>query len=180
MEKFRNSKLILIFFLCLGNIKSFGQNVLKDRNKANAAIDSSKFSLVKSNSYAFDFRYQDKKLITIGLWDNDKISGLTIPINDSTVQVLRFSYDTLLLNKFMMKLVKGLYVEDGRNYFFYETGGVSHFYTYSDGVLNGSYIAYYPNGLTECKGSYKNGEKYGIWSYYDKNGVLIKAKKKQL
>jgi antitoxin component YwqK of YwqJK toxin-antitoxin module len=45
---------------------------------------------------------------------------------------------------------------------------------YRDGYRQGDAVTYYPNGMMRYQGRYYNGEKTGIWTFYDTTGVLIK------
>lgn len=41
-------------------------------------------------------------------------------------------------------------------------------------VKCGMWINYYENNKIESEGLYKNNKKYGLWKYYNKDGILIK------
>jgi hypothetical protein len=43
-------------------------------------------------------------------------------------------------------------------------------YTIKDGLLNGAYKSYYPNGNTKAEGTFVNNQKQGLWTAYDNNG----------
>jgi len=42
-----------------------------------------------------------------------------------------------------------------------------------NGLLEGEYIYFYPNGNIMRKGNYKKGNKIGLWKVYDENGQII-------
>lgn len=43
----------------------------------------------------------------------------------------------------------------------------------SDGLMDGDYTEYHPNGEKRVTGSYKDGKKSGVWKSYDPSGSLI-------
>jgi len=45
--------------------------------------------------------------------------------------------------------------------------------TYKNDVLEGKFLLYYPNGKIQVKGKYKNGRQIGNWEYFDENGKHI-------
>lgn len=140
--------------------------------------DLTKFNLTSNGSQNIDFNFLDqKKLIEIGLWNDRILSKILVPVDSLVAEQFNFSSSGLLSSKRQMKLISGKYVEDGRASFYDETGTLSHFYTYRSGVIDGAFISYYKSGMVECIGSYKSGSQYGVWNYYNMNGVLIKKKK---
>ena len=42
--------------------------------------------------------------------------------------------------------------------------------TFQNGMLNGKYISYYPNGIKKSEGQYVNNQRQGIWSVWDAHG----------
>jgi len=56
-------------------------------------------------------------------------------------------------------------------------GQLIHTSTYTDGIIDGKYLSYYPNGHVRTAGEYKVGQKIGVWSRFDENGTLISEEK---
>lgn len=46
-----------------------------------------------------------------------------------------------------------------------------------DGVLNGDYKEFYPNGAIRVDGKYRKGRKSGTWKFYDESGTLTEKVK---
>lgn len=46
--------------------------------------------------------------------------------------------------------------------------------TYKDGKLEGPFVNYDPDGKLIVKGQYRDGEMDGVWLYYDENGALYR------
>ncbi|MEZ4921395.1 MAG: hypothetical protein R2792_20035 [Saprospiraceae bacterium] len=44
---------------------------------------------------------------------------------------------------------------------------------YRNGVLNGDYREFFPDGTLGVKGKFKNGDPVGKWKFYLENGTLI-------
>lgn len=58
---------------------------------------------------------------------------------------------------------------------FYSKGDTAFTCEIEDGELDGQANKYYPNGLIEYTGFYKNSSKDSIWKYYFENGQLAKV-----
>jgi antitoxin component YwqK of YwqJK toxin-antitoxin module len=56
---------------------------------------------------------------------------------------------------------------------FYQDGGLKSVLNFSAGVASGRYQAWSPNGQLTVSGSYSNGERCGIWRFYDHLGNLL-------
>lgn len=57
---------------------------------------------------------------------------------------------------------------------YYEDGTIKEVGNYTDNRVEGPIVQYHPNGKIKAKGTYKHWKKkVGIWTYYDKNGILI-------
>jgi len=175
MEKL-SSKIILIISFVLISLKGLSQNVPK-QNAAIETADSLGVVLVQPDDESFKVQYKNRTLMEGALWDKNKISVIIIPLNDSLAEKLTYSNSKVLISKRQVKLIKGNYLEDGFSYYFTEKGILSHVYQYKKGVINGVYILYFENGTVNIKGFYSEGDKSGIWEYYDEKGKFLKREK---
>lgn len=64
---------------------------------------------------------------------------------------------------------------DGKVEYFSKKGKTIKVENYENGVLNGKFEDYYPNGILKTKGSYKLGEKSGKWVEYNNKGEKVKT-----
>ena len=44
---------------------------------------------------------------------------------------------------------------------------------YVNGMPDGKFTHYHPDGEVQITGSYKNGKQVGDWKYYDENGKQV-------
>ena len=45
---------------------------------------------------------------------------------------------------------------------------------YDNGIVDGHSITFFPNGKVRYIGEYKQGEKSGVWKFYDESGEFVK------
>lgn len=58
----------------------------------------------------------------------------------------------------------------------YRNGKLKEHFYISDtlnGIKNGEFTAYFPDGTLWKKGRFENNNKAGVWNYYDRSGLLI-------
>jgi len=51
---------------------------------------------------------------------------------------------------------------------------LKHQGAFKNGILNGNYVVWHANGLLRSIGAYREGQKYGTWTFYRDNGTLEK------
>ncbi len=175
MEKLKINSVILFSGLFLGTLTSSCQN--NPQNQSEQEKDSSQVILIMTDSESFKLQHQGKTLIEGAIWDNIRISVTIIPLNDSLAEKLTYSNSRTLISKRQVKLINGKYTEDGLSYHFNDKGMLSHVYTFKNGVLNGESVTYYSNGMVESKGEYKDGNKLGVWEYFNNKGKPLKDEK---
>ena len=60
---------------------------------------------------------------------------------------------------------------------FYENDQVKYIIDVVNGIKNGDFVWYYPNGEIKLKGKFENDKKTGTWKYYNEEGSLIEKRK---
>jgi antitoxin component YwqK of YwqJK toxin-antitoxin module len=168
MEKLKNLRTYLMIILTL-NVFS------QDFSKKN---DSIKLNLLEVDKESFSVEYDKKELLSFNLWDETRIGVLYVKIGGNLFNKLTFSYNRILISKKEVKLVNGKYVEHGISYQFNDKGTLNQLYSYKDGILDGIYISYFDNGSINVRGKYLNGEKNGIWEFFNLKGILVRKEKK--
>lgn len=168
MEKLKNLRSYVMIILTF-NVFS------QDFSKKN---DSIKLNLLEVDKESFSVKYDKQELLSFNLWDETRIGVLYVKIEGNLFNKLTFSYNRILTSRKEVKLVNGRYIEHGTSYQFNDKGILNQLYTFKDGILNGIYISYFDNGNINVKGKYLNGEKNGIWEFFNQKGVLIKKEKK--
>ncbi len=175
MDKLK-SKAVIIFCSVITSLTTSCQNVPKEQG-SKISSDTLGVVLVKPNEESFKIQNKNHVLLEGSLWDKTRISIIVVPLNDSIAEKLTYSNSKVLISKRQVKLIKGSYIEDGFSYHFNEKGLLSHVYKYKKGVLNGSFVSYFENGLVESKGFYNEGDKSGSWEYYDDKGKFLRKEK---
>lgn len=76
----------------------------------------------------------------------------------------------LSINNFIEKgqFINGVMV--GKWITYYDNENIRTEISYENGLENGPYILYYPNGKKMINGYFVNGKREGIWSFFDQNG----------
>jgi antitoxin component YwqK of YwqJK toxin-antitoxin module len=172
MEKLKNKTLVLLISFLIGTITCSCQDSTK--KEFTQIIDTSKVTLIQTDFESFKLINKSGILMEGAIWDEKLISVSIIPLNDSLAEKLTYANSRVLISKRQMKLINGKYIEDGVTYHFNNNGILSHKYKYTKGLLIGEAIFYYNNGMIESKGAFINGDKTGIWEFYDETGKLIK------
>lgn len=177
MEKLKILKIALI---CI-SINCFIGNMLiaqeKPKDPTNFSVDIDKVKVRAVDNASVDVTINNNKFLDINFWKENVFSTVIIHLNDSVAEKLSFSTASLLESRSQLLLVNGEYVEDGRRYSFKDGSRISHFYTYRKGLLDGQFISYHYNGQVQCLGTFKNGNQFGVWKFYDRNGKLIRTKR---
>lgn len=57
-------------------------------------------------------------------------------------------------------------------YYYWEDGMLSEFVIYSDGKMYGFLIIWFPNGQKFKEGDYVNGEREGLWVFWQEDGAV--------
>lgn len=65
---------------------------------------------------------------------------------------------------------------NGKWIFYYPSGVTQADAIYADGVENGMHNAYRENGVPYYRGAYINGERAGVWEFYDQTGNMCGTK----
>ncbi len=68
-------------------------------------------------------------------------------------------------------------LDAGKQVEYFDDGSVKREFKIKDGILDGSYKEYHPNGKVKIKGAFDRGEPTGKWKYFDEEGKLIKVDK---
>lgn len=172
MEKYYHKNRINIVYAILACIilTSASISCIRKNNDNKNLCDNYKINNIKEDS--FSITYDKSVLIETNLWYNNKIGMILIPMDKTHAIKLGFSPSGSLINKSYMKKNNSEYVEDGKSYKFDEDGNIIQMFTFKNGVLDGAYISYYKNGITETIGHYANGEKMDEWTSYSKDGRL--------
>ena len=118
-------------------------------------------------------------------YSNDKLEGVSKTINkDGSYKMRTYSNDTLEGATIEYKLdsakdiVVGQYQkgkETGMWKCFDKDSVLYHTIIYVNGVYNGEYLKYYPNGQVKEKATFLNGEFEGELIYYDEKGIITKT-----
>lgn len=66
----------------------------------------------------------------------------------------------------------GLKQGEWKNYFDEENHPIQGIVNYKDGVLDGKYLAYFPDGKEQIVGSFRNGLQDGLWKWYTMEGEV--------
>ena len=82
---------------------------------------------------------------------------------------IEFSFSGDTIGKYIFKKGK----LDGKQYYYYESGGYKNIEYYSKDVKTGKMIGYYKDGSLKYEVEYKNGSLWGIYKLYDINGVEL-------
>lgn len=61
-------------------------------------------------------------------------------------------------------------IKDGSYKKYFPDGALMTEGTYVNDLLDGKFILYHPNGEVQVKGKYKNGRQIGNWNYFDEDG----------
>lgn len=101
---------------------------------------------------------RNKYLVSVSTWENGKEKGY----------IWEFDFDGTLAIR-TPQFVRGIEYE-------LHKGVVETESEYnSDGLPDGYYKDYHPNGVLQTEGEYKEGTRTGVWKHYDENGKLIKT-----
>jgi antitoxin component YwqK of YwqJK toxin-antitoxin module len=84
---------------------------------------------------------------------NDEKNGYWTKINDNGVVVMEGCYYKNQLH--------------GQFRFYYDNGSLMNAWFFDKGILDSTYINYFPDGNISVSGGYQLGNKIGIWKYYE-------------
>jgi len=68
---------------------------------------------------------------------------------------------------------------EGERSQYYQNGQLLARFSYKGGVPNGYYVSYFDSGDKDCEGNFVDGEKDGVWKYYDASGAVTEYKFKK-
>lgn len=55
---------------------------------------------------------------------------------------------------------------------YFEDGGIESICRFDSGVEEGEQVTYYPNGTIRRIGDMNNGQRHGLWKFYNEKGHL--------
>lgn len=190
-------KVILIFFLCVFSLSSFGQNVTDSKGKKQGP-----WSKTYPNSKVYQYKGQFKDDKPVGtftyFYPSTKVKAI-IKHSETSTRSEAFYYhengslmshgiyrnmkkDSIWLNFGPSGRISNYETYkndllDGKKVIYYvpedpndNSKIVSGTYIYSAGKLNGEVVLYFENGTVKEKGTYLNNKKHGIWERYHSNG----------
>ncbi|MEO0403419.1 MAG: hypothetical protein AAF193_00970, partial [Bacteroidota bacterium] len=79
-------------------------------------------------------------------------------------------------NIYMQGDIKEGELREGTWQSFYEDGTLWSEHHYLDGVKDGAYKVFWPNGNDRIMGQYAKGQEIGLWKFFDQDGVIVQEK----
>lgn len=161
---------ILLFLIAITNQNAFGQEVIK-RDTIPAYYFVDEYLTITVEYVMYDSSKVEKRMYN---YDNGELFRLETfkYVGDSLIhhgQTISNYPDGRLWSKSRYKNGK----RSGKTYKYYlDNGQIEGISNFKNGVIDGKYFRFYPNGNVQIEGQFDKGWKSGVWKYYYENGYL--------
>ena len=123
---------------------------------------------------------QDKDVVTsprvevVSEWEDGIVKEDRRYLKDDVIEITTYFNNFKVNTKGRVKIIGEEEIRFGEWVSFYKNGTSWSLCEYSNGVSDGIYKTWHPNGKPNIVGYYSNGVETGAWSFFDKSGIIVK------
>ena len=115
------------------------------------------------------------KIGVLETWPNGVVKKERVQLAADTFILNHYHEDFKLHMKGRAFLRDGIEVKHGTWEAYYPSGVKWSLNNYVEGVENGEYKTWHPNGQLNISGHYSMGSSTGVWTFYNGEGVIAKT-----